>query len=97
MVKIIIPQNLTYKILIQNLNQLTNKAVELTKLSHTLVEPSLIFNINIHVIVIYVFVTLTILTTSILSFRLRKNVTKIYSPEIPEAEQANGTQEDTQV
>ncbi|KAE9527753.1 hypothetical protein AGLY_012826 [Aphis glycines] len=84
-VKTIIPQNLTNKILIQNLNQLTNKAVELNELSHTLAEPSLIFNINIHVIVIYIIVILTILTTSILSFSLRKNVTKIYNPEIPEA------------
>ncbi|KAL4088679.1 hypothetical protein QTP88_023763 [Uroleucon formosanum] len=84
-VKTIIPQNLTNKIPIQNLNQLTNKAVELNELSHTLAEPSLIFNINIHVIVIYIIVILTILTTSILSFSLRKNVTKIYNPEIPEA------------
>ena len=97
MVKTIIPQNLNNKILIQNLNQLTNKAVELNKLSHTLAEPSLISNMNIHVVVIYIIVILTILTTSILSFRLRKNVTKIYNPEIPETEQSNGIQEDTQV
>jgi len=40
---------------------------------------------NRNVIVIYIIVILTILTTSILSFSLRKNVTKIYNPEIPEA------------
>lgn len=97
MVRTKIPQNLTNKILIQNLNQLTNKAVELNKLSHTVTEPSLIFNIEIHVIVICIILTLTILTTIILSFKLRKNVTKLYNPEIPEAERSNGTQEDTKV
>jgi len=94
----IIPQNLPNKILIRNLNQLTNNAVELNELSHTLAEPFLIFNIKVYIIiVIFIMLTLTILTTSILSFRLRKKVIKIYNPEIPEAEQSNGIQEDTKV
>jgi len=91
-VKLIIPQNITDTLLIHNLNQLADKAIEIGKLPHVSLNTLLIFRIEFYVINLYVFCFIIIIVLLIIIIKLRKKFVKLYKPEIPD-ETMNGIPE----
>lgn len=82
----LIPQSIINVEIIKDLTEFTHSLLELNALEKLPSEPPSCIMIDVHIVILYIFISCLIILNTFIIFKVKKNNTKMYKPDLAETE-----------